>query len=372
MASLRQEYGIVREIDTRVLPVSQERKESAAAAFFVITFSLIFGLVSLYSLLWAILNRMLAAATLGTLVPFILISIGVFILGLSLKVRKDAITITHDTVSFRHRGLFSGYEWEEALAGYEGVLLRKATGGKRSYNIIELHHSNPERCIDLAVYLMAWIPENDVRAKWKDYSRRLNLPALNETSEGIVGRKPSDLDRPIGEIAREAGAGAELPDISAPPRGLTLARAGGSEIVSVDVKKTMTPSTLVLLAFCAAMIAIGAAKADNIRYLIVGAFGMLLAAYALLYTVFDLVTKMTVRVEAGLFHFARRTPFGEIARKTVETGTIEEILITRGPYQKFDAVSIVTDRLSVRIGEKLSNEALQWLKAYLTRKAMRR
>ncbi len=371
MASLRQEYGIVREIDTRMLPVSQERKESAAAAFFVIIFSLLFGSVSLYSLVWAFLNRMLAAATLVTLIPFILISIGLFILGLSLKVRKDTITISHDAVSLDHRGLFSSYEWKEDLAGYEGVLLRRATGGKRSYNVIELHHGNPERCIDLAVYLMTWIPENEVRARWEGYSRQLNLPALNETSEGIVGRKPSDLDRPVGEIAREAGAGGALPDISAPPRGLTLAHAGGSEIISVNVKKTMTPSTLVLLAFCAVMIAIGIAKSDNIRYQIVGVFGMLLAAYALIYTIFDLITKMTVRVEAGLFRFARKTPFGEISHKMVEAGKIEEILITRGPYQKFDAVTVVTDKFTVRIGEKLSDDALQWLKGYLTRKAMR-
>jgi len=371
MASLRQGYGIVRQIDTRTLPVSQERRESAAAASFLIFFSLVFGAISLYSLVWAILNRMLAAASLITMVLFILIAIGVLIFGLSLLVKMDEITISHDSVFLRHRGLFSSYEWEESLAGYEGVLLRMAVGGKRSYNIIELHHARPERCIDLAVYLMTWIPENEVRARWEDYSRQLNLSALQQTSEGIAGRKPSDLDRPIGEIAREAGAGGALPDISAPPQGLTLAHAGGSEIVSVNVKKTMTPSTLGLLAFCAVMTAIGIAKSDNIRYLIVGAFGMLLAAYALIYTVFDLITKMTVRVEAGLFHFARKTPFGEIAHKMAEAAKIEEILITRGPYQKFDAVTVVTDKFTVRIGEKLSNDALQWLKGYLIRKAMR-
>ncbi|MDR1026692.1 MAG: hypothetical protein LBL47_04760, partial [Lactobacillus sp.] len=93
--------------------------------------------------------------------------------------------------------------FKEPLKKYAGVLLRieffQYGFINRNKYIIELSHKNPEKSVPLYISMRA----KNIRHIWKEYAKKLNMPAIVETEEGLKSTDVEDLDKPLIELVKE-------------------------------------------------------------------------------------------------------------------------------------------------------------------------
>ena len=140
-----------------------------------------------------------------------------------IKVHPDFVKVTEQGLNARN--------WEEPVSAFEGVLRRRDTetrgSGQHSYTVtvhlVELIH--PDEKKTLRLYKAD--EEEGIRKLWEDAARALNLPALDETADGVVARAPEDLGKSIRELAAEGKVSVDFDADALPPKGITCEHAEG-------------------------------------------------------------------------------------------------------------------------------------------------
>ncbi len=356
------------EADIKNIPARLERTESRKAAAFLVVFSIIFALLPLAAVLWTLREGQFDPRMLGVAIPFFLIGLAVFIHGVNLGIKKTVVDIGYDEVRYRFRSLFKKTEWAEKLGSFRGVLVKKKMRGKHDCNIIELHHDREDRRVELAVYLTNLVPESHVREKWEEYSRRLDLPAMRETADGVTARDPGDAGTAIRDLHRDDGdAVVEVPP---PPGGLALGQSGGFQEVDITSKRTLRPGTLFLLLLSALLVWIGFfARNDRpLNFIAVGAFGSVMGGWVMLYTFFDLLTTQSLRFMADKVILFRKTPFGRTRGKSVYAGQVRDVRVDLGTVHRVNALVIDAGKNSLQMGHGLPMESLRWLRDFTIEK----
>ncbi len=361
-------YAKEFEAEIKSIPALFERAGSKKAAFFLITFSVIFSGFPLAALVWALATGQYDPRMLYVAIPFPVIGAAVLLYGVNIGIKKTVVDIGYDEVRYSYSSLFNKTAWDEPRSSYRGILLREKTQGERIYTIIELYHDRRDRRVELAVYLAALVPEAYVRERWEGYSRLFGLPAMRETADGITVRSNEDLALPLRDIPV---GDAVLPVAPAdPPKGIVLVSSHGVEELLITAKRSLRVGTIAVMAFSAFLAWIGFFSQDDpsVNFLVVGGFGAALFAWITLYTLVDLFSMQSLRFSADRVVLARKTPFGRTAGKGVYTGQIRDVRIDKGTMQRVDALIISTGDSDLQLGHGLPPDILRWMKDYAVAK----
>lgn len=356
------------EADVKNIPAHIERVESRKTAVFLVIFSIIFSLLPLIAVFWALGAGQFDPLMLGVTIPFFVIGLAVFIYAVNLGIKKTVIDIGYDEVRYRFRSLFKKIEWTEKLGSFRGVLVKKKMKGEHDYHIIELRHDRDDRRIELAVYMTNLVPETYVRGKWEEYSRRLDLPAMRETADGVTSRDPGEAGTAIRDLHRDESD--QAVDIPPPPEGIFLDSSGGFDEVFIVRKRTLRFGTIFLLLLAGLLVWIGFFVRDDrpLNFIIVGVFGAAMGGWAILYTLFDLFTRQGLRFTADRVVLSRKTPFGYTKGKSVYAGEVRDVRVDLGTVNRVNALIIEAGKESLQMGHGLSMELLQWLRDFTVRK----
>lgn len=269
-------------------------------------------------------------------------------------------------------------KWSLPYSAFEGVLYREAHAangmGGGTIQIIELRHEDPGKTVPLLVEESNEAP----RERWKNYARRLKLPALEQAGEEIVARSLGDLDKSIGDRVRAGAPSTAFLAGDEPPKGLISERA---EIMGEAAKRIRlsvirpTGTLLIGVVGADAILAGGAAVALAVMdFEFWWIFALLAVANVVgiipLYFVFGrqrrevLVSRTRILVE----DIAMPRNQGP---RTFRISEIEDIRIKPGKAGFGKVLSIAGKREQAEIGWGLSDQALAWLRDYLIAAAAR-
>ena len=91
--------------------------------------------------------------------------------------------------------------YKNKISDFLGVMLRiefvQCGFMTKNRYIVELHHKSSDRVVPLYISTS----EKNIRQIWVDYAKKLNLPTLLYTDEGILQRNVPDLDKSLREMA---------------------------------------------------------------------------------------------------------------------------------------------------------------------------
>lgn len=120
--------------------------------------------------------------------------------------KRQTIEIHRGVTRVTEKGLF-GTKWNEPISAFKGVLRRKDArsqptmegGCPVTCHLVELVHPHKDKTL----LVHEATKEGGIRKLWHDAACALDLPALDETLDGIVSRTPEDLDKSIRDLAAE-------------------------------------------------------------------------------------------------------------------------------------------------------------------------
>lgn len=116
--------------------------------------------------------------------PFSLIGLGLALNGLATLRRKRSAVFRG--VEVEGRGLWGAESWYQPYTAFRGVLHReevvKRKNSSTTYQIVELLHDDPKRCVLLYVRPTTKLP----RERWENYARLLKLPARGNSGRELV------------------------------------------------------------------------------------------------------------------------------------------------------------------------------------------
>lgn len=356
--------GLNRGIDLSQLPATHIDKSKRMIGIFMSLFSIFWGGVPLVILL-NILNSGNGENDPAIFILFLfpLIGLGLLFAGIWMATHQKTIRIDANSVAVDSRSLFSHKNWVEPMHRYTGVLSRseRRSGGKNrsSYTlyIVELFHPDKNKRITLYVSRS----EEGLRKKWENYARQLNKPALEGEAGNFRKREVEDLDKSVGELVKEGKLEVNFDPGKAPPKGFKTAVEHGKLRIELPMFSRFPFAILIALLFPAVFIYIGFWASDG--PLIFGIFGILFLvfmAYAFLWRIIATPVLLLERSRIRLFH---KTPWGETAGKILQSGNIESVRIGRITDRNVkEGVLVATDDHTMKIGEGLPVESLDWLK----------
>ncbi len=308
-----------------------------------------------------------------TLVGLLFPAIGLVPLGyglLALFERRQA-TFGRDGVEVAGRSLCGRESWSLPYAAYRGVLhrehvVRRRNSSSTTYQIVELHHDDPEKTLPLSVEATAEIP----RGLWEGYARALDLPALERSGGRLVGRAAADLDKSMRTLAAEGKVEQRFDPDARPPQGISIAHeAAADQIGGERLRVTVTTGRVPL--WVLALFAVLAAVVFAAAVAVAESLGMAAIPAAVFLVV------------VVVFRFDRRNPRQiVITRKAVALIDAWQGTSAKGKSLKLDEIESVTiraarpssrgrlviaaDKGSLILGAGLPRPALDWLADYLT------
>ncbi|MEM7255637.1 MAG: hypothetical protein AAF493_29915, partial [Pseudomonadota bacterium] len=211
------------------LPLESFQGPDKGTGVFLLLFGLFFSgipIVILYTLLTGgeVKSDFGALGTTLFLMGFIGIGVCVALAGLHMLVRRVDVVITSRRVTGRRRGLFGTYSWEDPLDVYRGLLPEKIErrSKNRSYTLylVTLKHFGVSKR-DVELYRSTKGKQH--RRITERFATLLQKPVLTDAGDAMVARDVEDLDKSIGELAREGKVAVDF-DPHAPMPGSRLER----------------------------------------------------------------------------------------------------------------------------------------------------
>lgn len=354
--------GSILKLDLSQLPATHTDSSRKAIGVFIILFSMIWGGIPLIILL-TLMNSGDLDPAMFIMFLFPLIGLGMLVLGLWMATHRKTIRIDANSVSVESRSLFGHSHWVEPMHRYPGVISRSEhrSGGKNSSSytlyIVELFH--PEKQNRIQLY--ASKSEQGFRKIWENYCRQLNKPALEGEGDNIRKRDVEDLDKSVGELVKEGKLEINFDARKPPPKGFITGVDQGKLRIELPVSSRFSLGILIALLFPAVFIYIGFWASDGpIIFGIIGILLLVLMAYAFLWRIIATPVLLLERSRIRLFH---KYPWGETAGKILQSGDIETVRIgRRTDRNEKDGVLIVTDDKTLKIGDGLPTDSLNWLK----------
>ena len=271
------------------------------------------------------------------------------------------------TVVYRS-GRGKKFSYKEALGKYQGVRFRIEFFMfgflNRNRYIVELYHKNPKKIIPLYISTS----DRNIRQKWEDYARNLNLPAIVETDEGVVVREISDFGKSIKEMADKWNLKQKFNPKAPVPKSLIVKNKDRKIIIKIRNRLWDAYSLMALFFLSIGAVLTGAEFAATRSWESGGcgmnsvyAAGMLLiiAALIMLFRREKLVIKKYKIVNVHKFvNYSRKKD--EIAKTDIEA-----IDVAVNPATGRHYVAIISRAKTIIFGKKLPIEDLRWLKNFL-------
>lgn len=356
-----------KKFNLEQLPPTHVEKGSKGLGIFLICFALFWGGIPTFALAKAIANGKFTPGLLFLLI-FFAIGVALFIFGFNQFFSKTVTTIDSEKVSVKSKSLFGKKHWSEPLSNYEGIMSRSEyhSGGRdrTSYTlyIVELYHKDRDKRVDLYESRS----DEGVRTIWEDCCRNLSLPAIEESSSGLIKRDVEDLDKSVRELAREGKVKMDFDPRQQPPAGITARVEGDVLALTVLKKRVSVPGALIGLIVLS--IPIYFSFFEKKIPIIFGVMGIAFIAIIILGTLWELITKPQIRIANDRINVIRLTPWGKTKGSQVAISEIEMVKVGKEDgQQQREAVIISTDSGELTVGEGLSRDALEWLKSCITR-----
>ena len=250
--------------------------------------------------------------------------------------------------------------YQDKLKNYEGVLLRIEFLQRGLINcnryIIEALNKDSRKTVPLFITTS---PKN-IRQKWKYWAKKLNLPALLITNEGIVKRNTEDLDKSLIELYKEGKIKSKY-DFNEPlPKSLILVRKNDKKVIKT-AKVWCDVYTFIgwgLIAGAAAILAFIVLQ-NGINIATACGAVMVCAAAVLLYR------RDKIVIKKYKFVVVHKFPFKNRKKGEVDKARIEGIEVMQNPASERCYLVLSSQNKSLLFGKKLPSEDLIWLKNYL-------
>jgi hypothetical protein len=292
------------------------------------------------------------------------LAVGIFLYGLSLLVWRKTITLDDLFVRVEERRLFGTEAWQEQRTAYRGVLShsRRVSTKNSSYILYMIDLAHPDRRRNISLYSSrsdrAW------RAKWEDYARWLELPALQEGSDGLVARDIEDLDKPVAELLREGKLEVDYDLLQERAEGLAVDIEGDSVVVTRTGPELAWWGALIMLAFPLVFVYVGLFLEDTPPLVgwFFGGIGLLFEAALLAAVVWDRISRKRLRIGPREVTVNAVGPNGETKGKSMPVGAIEEVRVGhRKGENSAVKLLIVGDRERLSFGQRLPRASLDFL-----------
>ncbi len=264
----------------------------------------------------------------------------------TIEIQRDLVRVT---------GLFGEHQWEEPVSAFKGVLRR--TGGKAR---LELVHPDSGKTL----WLYQADTDEGIRKVWLDAARALDLPALDETTDGIVTHAPEDLDKSIPELAAE---GKVLRPVSAdapPPRGITRERVHGEVHLTIRAVKLGKVALAFAIVLGLPLVWGYIASPEKVRELnrfvlpyVLGAIILILGGS----TFADMIVSRRIVITPREVRYFRKSPIGTFGLKAIPLNELKSVrrISTTDPELVMES-----DTATISIG-RLGEHQLRWLEQFI-------
>ncbi len=251
--------------------------------------------------------------------------------------------------------------YKEKLENYEGVQLRieffQFGFWNRNRYIIELRHKNLNKVAPLYISMNG----RNIRKIWKDYAKKLNLPAIVFKNGDITKIDIEDLDKPLQTLAKE-GKISNTFDINSPlPKETVLVRKRDKKVIKVS-HVIWDAYNIILLAFlfmlwCGLFAFILSGRICPISGFILGV--------VLLWLTTLHFRRDKIAVKRDKLVIVHKFPLRNFKNDELFKKDIEAIEVTENPATGRFFLSIYSNSKMVIFGKKLPLQDLQWVRAFL-------
>jgi hypothetical protein len=317
-------------------------------------------------------------------------------------------------VTVTGKSLLGSENWSEPLNSYDGVRWREivvhrragssdnstSNTGPRIYQVLDLQHPDPARCVPLHVEWMKSgarqkmqqlaklvkapvedgtrpdlkdfealddIPAKDETSeKWEHLAKLLSVPAIDTRGGRQQVRAAADVDKSIRELADEGKIQAEWDD-RPPPVGLEVVHEGDtddpdSQAILVIIRAKKHPVWLygALLAFSAILVVLGVTDLALLPLI----FGGGLGAGVVWHWKSEERNPRTIRITRTQLLIDTPDPGNAARHDVIDHRAIESVEVSgRHDRAVFGSQLIIaTDREEYKAGAGLSKDGLAWLR----------
>lgn len=349
-------------VDLSALPQTVDLSPSRAGAVIQIVFGTVWSVF-----VWNMFSELRREDlfVLFFAVPFSLIGLGMALNGIATLRRKRKATFRGDGVEVEGRGLWASESWYHPYTAFKGVLHReevvKTKNSSTTYQIIELLHDDPKRCVLLYVQATTELP----RERWEGYARRLKLPALEAGAAGVVERDPGDLDKSLKDLVEEGKVSHAFDPDAEAPRGLYIERRDPDTLKVVITAGRYPIWFLALFMLTGAAMMVGAFFTAQNPYALFGA-GLLFGGLPGYMLVRDRAARREISLDRRRLTVTDALRLNRHSRDGLSLDEIESIAIRPARGNSGRELVIASDRGPIHVGLGLSKDALAWLKDFIT------
>lgn len=254
----------------------------------------------------------------------------------------------------------------EDLKNYAGVMLRIEfyQWGFMTKNryIVELHHKKPEKIVPLYISTSG----KNIRKIWEDYAKKLNLPTLTYTDEGMVKREAEDLGKTLREMSEILDLKNKFNENSKHSSRIGLNK-GPLKTVVKSRKIVWDAYNILAWLFIFIFALVGFIVSFNISgfsttflWLFYGIGSLCsVAAIFILFRKDKLVIKKDKIVNTHKYMLFQ-TKHDEIMKKDIKA-----VIVTVNPATERSFLTIISDDKTIIFGKKLPMSDLKWVKKFL-------
>ncbi len=298
-------------------------------------------------------------------VPFSLIGLGLVLNGIASLRRKRRATFRSEGVEVEGRRFWGAESWYQPYTAFKGVLHReeivKTKNSSTTYQVIELLHDDPKKCVLLYVQATTKLP----RERWEGYARQLRLPALEAGVAGVIERDHGDLDKSLKHLVEEGKVTHGFDPDAEVPRGLYVERRDMDSLKVVITAGRYPIWFLALFMLVGAAMMTGAFFTDQNPIILFGA-GLLFSGLPCFMLVRDRAARREISLDRRELTVTDALRLNRHSRSELSLDEIESIAIRRARGNTGWELVIASDRGPIYVGLGLSKTALAWLKDFIT------
>lgn len=303
-------------------------------------------------------------------VLIILLGLGIIISLILSYLRYKKIFFDGQSITMINRSSWGKkITYKNKISNFQGVMMRiefvQCGFMTRNRYIIELLHKSSAQIVPLYISTS----EKNIRKIWVDYARKLNLPTLFYTDEGILQRNVPDLDKSLTEMADIWNLRGKFNPNDKHSTRLVLKETPNKIIIKL--RKVLWDAYNILGALCILMLALpmfivslntqGFSNTFLIGFYFVCSFGIIASVF-ILFRKEKLILKKDKIVHTHKY-FLFSTKHDEIFNKD-----IKGIYVTFNPATERYFVTITSSEKNIIFGKKLPIQDLKWIKNFLIEK----
>ena len=262
--------------------------------------------------------------------------------------------------------------YKNKISNFQGVMLRiefvQCGFMTKNRYIVELLHKSSAQTVPLYISTS----EKNIRKIWVDYAKKLNLPTLLYTDEGILQRNVADLDKSLREMADIWNLRGKF-DPNAKHSSRIAVKQTPDKII-IKLRKVLWDGYNILGAFSILMLALLMfivslnTQAFSQQFLIIFYLICSLGIIAAIFIMFrkdKLVIKKDKIVNTHKY-FLFSTKHDELFKKD-----IKGVYVTLNPATDRYFVTITSSEKNIIFGKKLPIADLKWVKNFLVEQIIR-